>query len=301
MENVVIKSIDDYELSLNIYTVNNPKGYIQIIHGMQEHQNRYIEIIKYLNENNFTVISSDTRGHGENAKELGYFANSKGYLLLLEDQKVITKYIQNRFNTDKVIILAHSMGTITTRCLLQTESKNYEKVILSGYPNYQVAVKFGILIGKLIKLIKGAKYNSKLLYNLSVGNFNKKIKNPRTKLDWLSYNQNNVDKYLLDPLCGFPFKTSAFVDLFSLLNQMNKRKCYKNVENLPILLIAGKDDPCTGGVKGTKNSIKTLQRVGFNSLKQIVYTNMRHEILNENSKLAVFNDIVSFLGGRNIE
>ena len=38
MKEILLKSIDDYELSLAIYEVNNSKGYIQIIHGMQEHK-----------------------------------------------------------------------------------------------------------------------------------------------------------------------------------------------------------------------------------------------------------------------
>ena len=130
MENIKIKSIDEYELSLNIYQVKKPKGYIQVIHGMQEHQNRYTKLALELNEAGYTVITSDIRGHGVNAPVLGYFAEHDGYKLVLADQKVITDYIQKRFNTNKVIILGHSMGTIITRNLLQTESYNYEKYTL---------------------------------------------------------------------------------------------------------------------------------------------------------------------------
>lgn len=301
MENITIKSIDDYELSVKVYDVENSKGYIQIIHGMQEHQNRYINIIEKLNEIGYTVISSDVRGHGPNAMELGYFAEKDGYKLVLEDQKQITKYIQNRFKTSKVIILGHSMGTIITRNLLQTESQHYEKVILSGYPNYQFAVNFGVVIGKIIRVFKGGKYNSKLLSDLSVGSFNKKIKNPRTHLDWLSYNRENVDKYIADPLCGFPFKTSAFIDLFTLLANMNKKKNFINMNDIPLLLLAGEDDPCVGGEKGMNNSILALKKVGFTNIKNITYKNMRHEILNENEFMKVIDDITLFLEERSIK
>lgn len=297
MQNIKLNSNDNYELSLNIYSIDNPKGYIQIIHGMQEHQNRYLDIIKYLNNEGFAVISSDMRGHGENAPILGYFANKGGYKLLLEDQKVITKYIKEKFNTQKVIILAHSMGTIITRCLLQTESSDYEKVILSGYPNYQGACKLGILLGKMIKTFKGSKHHSKILHNLSVGSFNKKIKNPKTNLDWLSYNEQNIHQYIEDPLCGFPFTTTAFIDLFSLLNKMNKKKAYQDINNIPLLLLAGNDDPCCGGVKGKAKSVKTLNDVGFKCCSQINYENMRHEIFNEHDKYSVYKDIACFIGG----
>ena len=187
------------------------------------------------------------------------------------------------------------MGTIIARNLLQTQTNNYEKVILIGYPNYQWAVNLGVIIGKIIRKFKGGKYYSKLLNDLSVGSFNSKIKNPRTNLDWLSYNEENVDKYIADPYCGFEFKTSSFIDLFTLMCNMNKSKKFINIKNIPLLLLAGEDDPCVGGAKGRGKSLKSLNKVGFNNIKEKVYNLMRHEILNEEKKMNVINDIIDFL------
>ena len=128
--------------------------------------------------------------------------------------------------------------------------------------------------------------------------FNKKIKNPRTKLDWLSHNEQNVDDYIIDPYSGHEFKTSSFVDLFTLMVNMNKVKNYQNVSNTPLLLLRGIDDPCTGGDKGSFNSIKTLSKAGFRNITEIKYPNMRHEILNERERDAVLKDIISFLGDK---
>ena len=297
MENIKIKAVDGYELSLNIYEVENPEGYIQVIHGMQEHQNRYIKVAEILNREGYTVITNDMRGHGKNADNLGYFSNKNGHILLLEDQKEITKYIKSKYMTDKVIILAHSMGTIITRNLIQTESNDYDKVILSGYPNYQPVMKLGLLLAKTIKLFKGAKGYSELISDLSVGSFNKKIENPRTNLDWLSFNDENVDKYIADDFCGFPFTISAFIDLFTLLCNMHKKA--DDCNNIPLLLLAGKDDPCVGGEKGINNSILSLNKMGFNNIKNIEYDHMRHEIFNETLYQTVIDDIFSFLGGDN--
>ena len=47
--------------------------------------------------------------------------------------------------------------------------------------------------GRTLKLLKGGKHHSNLLSDLSVGSFHKQIKGARTKLDWLSYNKENVD------------------------------------------------------------------------------------------------------------
>lgn len=296
MENITLKAIDNYELSLTIYEAKNPKGYFQIIHGMQEHKERYDYFAKQLLANGFTVVISDTRGHGYNAPILGYTAEKNGHKLILEDQKLITNYIKTKYNTDKVILFGHSMGSIVARNLLQTESKDYLCTILSGYPNYQSAVKLGLMIAKIIKKIKGGKHYSPLLTSLSVGSFNKKIKNPKTNLDWLSHNEENVEKYIEDPYSGHKFLTSSFIDLFSLMVNMNKTKNYTNICNIPILLLRGIDDPCVGGDKGSFNSIKTLSKAGFRNITELKYENMRHEILNEKNKDNVIKDILEFLG-----
>lgn len=295
MKNITLKSIDNYDLSLSIYETDKPKGYVQIIHGMQEHKERYDYFAKKLNEAGYSVIVSDTRGHGYNAPILGYTAEKNGDCLLLEDQKVITKYIKEKYNIEKVILFGHSMGSITARNLLQTESIDYSSVILSGYPNYQTAVSLGLLIAKLIRKIKGSNYYSKLLTNLSVGSFNKKIKNPKTKVDWLSHNEENVKQYIEDEYCGHKFLATSFVDLFTLLKKMNQQKRFRNINNIPLLLLRGVDDPCTGGNKGSFKSIKALYNGGFSNITEIKYDNMRHEILNEKNKDKVINDIIKFL------
>ena len=297
MENIILNASDSYPLSLNVYEVENPKGVIQVIHGMEEHQNRYKEFAETLNQFGYNVITSDMRGHGENAKTLGYFKDKKGHLALLDDQKVIREFIINKYPNLPIIFFGHSMGTIISRNILQEYSSSYSKVILSGFPNHNPVAKIAISIAKMITLFKGPKYRSKLLHNLSIGSFNKTIKNPKTPVDWLSYNEDNNTKYMEDPLCGFGFKCSGFRDLFTLLSNMsNSKKHYKNLNaSLPILMIYGKDDPCVGGVKGVQGSINYLNKVGFNNLTVIGYDNMRHEILNEKDPSSIYKDIQSFL------
>ena len=296
MEKVQILGEDNYKLNVHLFEVENPKGYIQIIHGMEEHQERYERLIDDLNKVGFTVISSNIRGHGEDAPMLGYFKEKNGYNYLISDQKNITKYICKRYNTNKVIIIAHSMGTIIARNLLQTESNKYEKTILIGYPCPQKLANLGLILTNLIKLFKSPKYYSKLVEKMSVGKFNKQIKNAKTGVDWISFNEENVKEYIEDKYCGHIFTVSAFNDLFYLVKNMANTKLYKNVnEKLPLLLLRGDSDPCTGYDKGSQESISILNKAGFKNIKMIKYKHMRHEILNEYNYKDVHKDICEFL------
>lgn len=295
MEQIFLDAKDGYKLDLHIFEVKDAKAVVQIAHGMEEHQERYEDFVKFLNQNGFSVVSADMRGHGHNAQDLGYFAGKGGDELLIADHKQICDYVKERFAGLPIYLFAHSMGTIISRVVLQTYSKKYDKVVLSGYPAYQTGAGFGVFLTDIIQVFKGAKYKSKLIEKLGVGMFNNDIKHPRTEVDWVCANEETVDKYREDPLCGVGFTISAFNDLFELVVRMNKTENYVDVKSdLPILLLAGKDDPCTKGEKGRENSKKTLLKAGFKNIKQTTYAGMRHEILNEKDNKKVYKDIVEF-------
>jgi len=295
MEEVIIEGRDGYKLDIHIFKVENAKAVIQIIHGMEEHQERYEDFIKVLNEKGFSVVSSDMRGHGKNAEYLGFFKDENGYLELIEDQKNITEFIKEHFKELPVYIFAHSMGTIIARVLIQENSKEYKKVVLSGYPNYQIGAHFGVLLANIIKLFRGAKYKSKFIASLSIGSFNKKVENPKTNCDWICHNEETVKAYIEDPYCGIGFSCSAFCDLFHLVIMMHKVNLYHNVnKDIDLLLLRGLDDPCTGGEKGARDSKKVLSNAGFDKIQSINYPNMRHEILAEKDNQKVYNDVINF-------
>jgi alpha-beta hydrolase superfamily lysophospholipase len=295
-QEIVLSSRDGYKLSLAIFPSKEPKANVQVIHGMQEHKERYYAFAEYLSERGYNVIVSDLRGHGNNAPKLSHIADKQGDKLILEDQREITKYIKERFSDLPIIILAHSMGTMITRVLLQEDSKNYSKVVLSGYVNPNPAGGVAVALGNLVGVFKKPTKKSKLLTSLAVGPFAKSVKNRKTDLDWLSYNEENVQNYIADPLCGVEFTVGSYKALFHFMNDMGKAKKYHNVnESLPILLIAGKDDPCTGGEKGRETSKKVLCNAGFKDISVITLDNMRHEILQETEKEKVMEQIYNFL------
>lgn len=299
MEAVTLKAADGYKLSLSVFEAEQPKGCVQVIHGMEEHKERYDDFAQKLCETGYTVVTSDMRGHGANAPQLGYFNDKHGYRDLLSDQKVISKYIRERFQVEKVIIFAHSMGTIITRNLLQSESRGYEKVVLSGFPYDpgRLATGAAVFLCSVVEVFRGPRYYSKFIHSLGTGGFNRTIQNPKTELDWLSYDEDNIRKYKADKYCGHGFTVSANRDLFMLVRHMSQVNSYRSVDAvLPIFLIRGEDDPATGFEKGAKQSIRVLRQVGFEKLYVKTYPRMRHEILNESGRDMVIADIVKFLG-----
>ena len=83
------------------------KGIIQVIHGMEEYQDRYESFAEYLREAGYTVVTADLRGHGKNAPVLSHIADKEGHLRLLEDEEVILDEIHGRWPGMPVILFGH--------------------------------------------------------------------------------------------------------------------------------------------------------------------------------------------------
>lgn len=297
MEQFLLETDDNTVLAVHTFDVEQPRAVVQIIHGMEEHQERYEGFATFLNSKGYSVVTSDLRGHGMTAKDLGHFKNKNGHIALISDQIKIRDFIDERYDGLPVYLFAHSMGTIISRVLLQTQSQRYQRVVLSGYPYYQTAMPLGVFLTDIIRLLRGPKYKSGFIQKISIGVFNKKIPDAKTDVDWVCANEATIRAYIDDPYCGIGFTCSAFNDLYHLMIKMHKPELYKNVNSdMQLLMLRGIDDPCTGGETGTADSIEVLKRAGFNQIRRIDYPDMRHEILNEKDYQIVYNDVADFFG-----
>ena len=82
---------------------------------------------------------------------------------------------------------------------------------------------------------------SPLLDTLSFGSFNKGIKAPRTKFDWLTRDPREVQKYMDDPSAGW----SQFWFLLDLLTGLQLIHDPQEIERIPRtpLLVRAEADP----------------------------------------------------------
>ena len=149
---------------------------------------------------------------------------------------------------------------------------------------------------KLNALFKGWKNRSKFIKNLAFGGYNKKIKPVKPENDWLSVNPENVEIYEADPLCGFKFTNNGYKILFSVIKKACASKTIKSTpKNLPVLFVAGEDDPVGDYGKGVLKAHEKFKAAGVKDLSVKLYANSRHEILNDYCKDEVYKDILTFI------
>lgn len=287
MNEFSINTFDNLTISMASADINNPKAVIQIIHGLKEHKKRYYEFAKYLNNNGYTVIMSDNRGHGYSVNDdypLGYMADIH---ILIKDQFEITKYIKSHYKNIPIYLLGHSYGSMIARTYLQNYDEEISKLILSGTVAYNNFVNIGLILGKIINIIKGEKGSSIILQKIADSD----------DISWVCSNNETMKQYKSDYFCtGYKYMNISIYNIFKAMKELHNIKAYKcKNPDLEILSITGEKDPVTKGEKGIADSISTLEKIGYKNIKSIVYTDMLHEVLNEVNKEDVYKDVLDFI------
>ncbi|MGN1348361.1 MAG: alpha/beta hydrolase, partial [Acutalibacteraceae bacterium] len=99
------------------------------------------------------------------------------------------------------------------------------------------------------------------------------------------------------PYCGFLFTATGSKDLISLLSFVSDKSWFEGFnKNLPVLLIAGSEDPVGQYGKGVREVADKLKSAGVKSVDMKLYDGYRHEILNEPDLFdEVAGDVLSFI------
>ncbi len=290
---------DGYTIKLAQYLCpKEPKASILILHGMAEHQKRYLSFTEYLTAHGYDVYLYDHRGHGMDRKfgELGFFASSNGHQLVVKDAIAVSEHLARTSRSNKIFLLGHSMGSIIARNVIQSYDK-YTGVILSGsnYPS-KFIVHFGLFLSSLIKKMKGPKHVSPYLHNLFFGGKKYTSLSSRTVYDWLTRSNPIVGAYMHDPYCGFTCTASFYHDLLKLVqNEISKKQILQTRKELPILIISGEKDPVGGYGREIHKFASTFKKLGFSNCTLKLYPDCRHEILNELNREEVYADIVAWI------
>lgn len=275
------------------------KAVFQIAHGMAEHGERYEDFAKYLCSLGFAVFVNDHVGHGKSVnsdEDLGYFGESKGWDVLVEDERTLTELILKEYPDTPLIFFGHSMGSFIAREYIRRYGRDnrINAAIFCGTSGTNPASSVAINIADGIIKLKSSKYHSKLINAMAFGPYNNKTEK-RTAFDWLSTDEKQVDKYIADKYCGYLFTAAGYKDLFTILTKVSAKDWYDEMPNeMPVLLVAGEDDPVGAYGKGVKQVYNDLKKSGLKDISIKLYPGMRHEILNEINNIVVYEEIADW-------
>jgi alpha-beta hydrolase superfamily lysophospholipase len=273
----------------------SPRAAVQIAHGLCEHAGRYERLAGALTEAGYLVTASDHRGHGPSAatSDLGFFAEADGWRKCLDDLWAVNRRLAVDAPDAKIFFLGHSMGSFMGQQFIAEHGDALAGAIFSGSNGAPAAIlPLGRLVARFERWRLGPRGHSAILVQMIFGEYNKPFRPARTDFDWLSRDPAEVDKYIADPLCGFPFTTQLAIDLLDALGPIAQDTTIARVPKaLPLYIFSGARDPVGANLQGL---IDAYRRAGLETAAKI-YPDARHETLNEINRDDVTADLIAWL------
>ncbi|NLZ15667.1 MAG: alpha/beta hydrolase [Erysipelotrichaceae bacterium] len=279
------------------FLIENGKANLVFITGMQEYAKRYTPLAQYLNKKGINVWILDHFGQGLNAptiKDLQIWPKNGFDMTVDALHLLILEAKQNGLPT---VQGGHSMGSFITQARLEKYPLDADKTLIVGSNGGQAfLMTIAAFLSKMLVHKSNWDKPNKFLASLAFGPYNAKIKNLRTKVDWLSYNHKNVDAYVADPYLGAPNTGGFWREFLKGMSTIWKTNNLKKInKNEIIYLTSGQDDPVGQYGKGVQWLKQTYQKLGIKNVTLKLYPNMRHEIHNEDGYKEVYADWAKFI------
>jgi alpha-beta hydrolase superfamily lysophospholipase len=275
-----------------------PRAIVQIAHGLAEHSARYARIAGALNAAGYAVYANDHRGHGPKTApaDLGHFADEGGWDKVVGDLWIVNRRIAAEQPGVPIVFLGHSLGSFLGRSFIAANSDALAGAALSGSNGKPPAIAtLGRGIARAERFRLGRRGKSQLIFQMWFGDYNKPFKPARTPFDWLSRDEREVDAYVADPLCGFPFTTQLAIDVLDALPYATGRESLALIrKDMPLYVFSGERDPVGANIAGL---IGDLKAAGLTRLTTRIYPDARHETLNETNRDEVTRDLIAWLDG----
>jgi len=276
------------------------KAVVQIVHGMAEHGARYGRLAAALNAAGYAAYAQDQRGHGQSVPEgtePGHLADHDGWQRCIDDIHGLNRHIAQEHGELPLFLFGHSMGSLMLQQVLADHPDDGCGFVLSGTSGSPPPIAAaGRLVARIERARLGKQGKSELLNALSFGDFNKPFRPNRTDFDWLSRDEDEVDAYIDDPLCGFVVSTQCWIELLDALPGLTApAKLAAIPKDKPVYLFAGRRDPVGEMGKSVMQLVDAYRGAWLTDVTVTLYEDGRHEMLNETNRDEVTADLVAWL------
>jgi len=285
------------------------RAVLHIVHGMAEHALRYSRLAEKLTTAGIEVWAADQRGHGRTADLkvngpgrgglLGHCADGKGFRVVTKDVHTLNEKIRETRGNIPLFLLGHSWGSFIVQNYIEEYSNELDinGCILSGTRGPgDFKVKAGVPFLTLLALLRGQRKGSSIAKSLADGQYNKPFEPNRTPFDWLSRDEQEVDKYVSDPFCGKLCSSGFYRDLAKGLFSIHRKEAMAKIKkDMPVYVFSGSADPVGDMGASPTALVNEYRSLGIGDLDFVLYPGSRHETLNETNREEVMDNLLSWL------
>ncbi len=282
-----MRSFDGKEIYTRAWDeVEQPKGVIQLCHGMAEHSGRYEAFAQFMNANGYIVFADDHRGHGRTDDGAGH---CEGEFVgdTVKDLLYFNVYLKGKYPDLPIIFFGHSYGSCLAQRFIEFDT-GIAACVMTGVG----CAPHGVckLAQALLAPVKGM-MPRKLVKLGDMGRF----EDNDVPHAWLTKDKDIRAQYAADQYSGHACSMTYYYGFVKLMADSSKRANMQNIsEQLPVGIFCGKDDPCGNRGKMPAKLAKKYQKLGLDVTLKL-YKNDRHEVLNETDREVVYGDILKFI------
>lgn len=253
-------------------TNKKPKALIALIHGLGEHNGRYLHVGKTMTDVGYALVGFDLRGHGRSGGTRGHFPSLES---IMQDIRQFFKYLVQRYPDIPHFIYGHSLGGLLSLTYALHYPNGLNGVIVTG-----AALRSPLQEQKL--KITMAKVLGSLVPSVVIP----------SGLDatTISRDADVVKKYVNDPLVHD--KTSLGLGK-AAINAVDY--CFSHAPEFkpPLLIMHGAADKLTYP-SGSEDFAKLASETN-NDVTLKLWDGLYHEVHNEPEKAEVFKLMIEWL------
>ena len=275
---------------------------LQIVHGMTEYIEKYLDFMEYLSSYGFLAVGHDQLGHGASytkSEDQGYFGEPDPNLNLIEDIHKLKKITEEKYPNLPYFILGHSMGSFLLRQYITIYTDNLAGVLLLGTGFVSpCATSLALRLISVWACFKGWKHKSNFIRGIISGSEIKKWDTTGKDLNrsWLTRDPEMAKKLIFDKKSHFVFTLNGYYGLLQCINYVcNNSNIVKVKSNLPILFLSGKCDLVGNYGKGVIKSAEIMRNMGSIDVTLKLIDNDRHELLNEIDRKDIYIYILNWI------
>ncbi|WP_018763872.1 alpha/beta fold hydrolase [Arthrobacter sp. 135MFCol5.1] len=269
--------------------IGQPKAIVQLVHGLGEHSRRYLHLISTLVDAGFIVVAGDHAGHGRTAMQQGTWgdAGEDAAKVVVADELTLQAKARAALPQLPYVVFGHSWGSMIARGMAVDPQAQLSGLILCGIAAQMRGIETTINRPELARLASGAgaadAAPQDLVGQLFDGFLGRFGDNPGPTA-WVALDADVVADHARDPFNNFGAPLSArflqgFVDLY---DHVNSDDWYKQLPaDLPVLILAGDQDPVTNYGEGAYHVANRLTDSGHADVRARVFPGVRHEVHNE--------------------
>lgn len=273
-----------------LYTpTTTPTGIIHLIHGLGEHSRRYLHLITTLLDSGFAVVADDHAGHGRTAMQSGIWGDvgDEAARIVVSDELTLQRQVREILPGLPYIVFGHSWGLMIARVMTSHPVADLAGFALCGVAAQMRGIDQTINRDELAEAATGdrrADPASDHLEGQLFDGFIERFGPDAGPTAWVALDEDVVADHGRDPFNNFGAPMSArflqgFVDVY---DQANAESWYGTIAtDLPVLIIAGDQDPVANYGEGAYHVANRLRATGHDDVRTRVFVGVRHEAHNE--------------------